>query len=156
MQRKEFFQRHVAHVVGQYARDLAFHVVVRGSETLAVIAPLVNETPRSVRQSACRRSGVFGDIDQLFADRLVGPVHWVTVVDRGCPRKRDVCAQLPVLREPHRRIGFQFDAVRVYLLDVLRRPETLERRQPHDPVVDIRVEPRRRTVERIFFPFFLA
>ena len=40
----------------------------------------------------------------------------------------------------------------MHLLDILRRPETLERRQPNDPVVDVGVEPCRFAVQRIGTP----
>ena len=87
------------------------------------------------------RSRKFGDVNELFADRLVVPVHRVAVVDRGGPREVAVGAQLPVFGQLYVQPRFHLHAVGMHLLDVFGCPESFGRRQPDDPVVDVGVEP---------------
>ena len=148
-QRKGLFERNVTHEIGFHAADLRLHAVVRRGEAFAVITPLVNEPPRPVSQPSGHRSRIFGDIDQLLADRLVVPVDRIAVVDRGRPREIAVGVQLPVGRRLPVEPRLQLDAVGVHLLDVLRSPESLEGGQPDDPVVDVGVEPCRLAVQRV-------
>ena len=86
-QRKGLFERNVTHEIGFHAADLRLHAVVRRGEAFAVITPLVNEPPRPVSQPSGHRSRIFGDIDQLLADRLVVPATGSPLLIEGVHEK---------------------------------------------------------------------
>ena len=81
---------------------------------------------------------------------LVALADRFAFVDRGGPGEVAVHFELPIFGQIYIQRSLHFDTVGVYLLDVARLPESLERRQPDDPVVDVGVEPGRFAVERVF------
>ena len=94
---------------------------------------------------------MFGHVRQLLAHRAVGRGRRGALVDRRGPRVGAVEVQSPVAGQRYGEVRLQFDAAGMDFLEVARREEAFGRRQPDNPVVDVRIEPRCRPAQLVAF-----
>ena len=125
----------VAHEIGGQLSGEREVVAAHGVAP-AVVAPFIGEVPFFQNHLADHRGRTFGDVGQLFPDRLVGRRDRIALVDGGCPG--EIPRQVPCDARPlPTAVQLRFDAVGVHLADVARREKALGGRQPKNPVVNL-------------------